>query len=150
VRREAPQDGREVAVEQEHAAVDDEDALTECLDVGHGVAGEQHGGAKAPVVLRQERSDAALGDHVQAACGFVQEEDPRRVHQRHGELALHALAQRQLPRRLGQQRREIQQVHQVTARPPVGVFGHAVEDAVHLERGRDREVPVEPVAGTHH
>ena len=90
---EAVEDVAEPAVEEEVAVVDDDDASTELLDVGHVMAGEQDGGLAGRVVIAQEFADILLRNHVEADGGFVEEEDAGLVEQRGDELHFHAFAE---------------------------------------------------------
>ena len=60
------------------------------------MAGEQHGGAKALVVIRQEGAHPGLGIDIKAEGGFVQKQHLGAVQQGRQQFGLHALAQRQL------------------------------------------------------
>jgi len=68
-----------VAVEEELAVMDHDHALAQRLDVGHVVAGQQHGGVVPPVVLGDEGADAPLHGHVQPDGRLVEEEHARAV-----------------------------------------------------------------------
>jgi len=64
----------------------------------------------AAVVFCDELADARLHRHVQPDCRFVEEEDLRAVQQRSRQLALHALAERELAHLFLQQRSEFEQL----------------------------------------
>src|SRR5207249_11217487 len=64
-------------------------------------------------ILRQEAADRLLGGDVEAQRGLIEEQERRAMQQRVGELALHALAQRQLAHRLLQYVAELEQVDQL-------------------------------------
>ena len=93
VGREAPHQPGELAVEEQHSAVDDHHPPAQSLDVGHVVAGEEHGGAVAPVVFGQEGANPALHGDVEADGRLVEKEDLGFVQEGGGDFAFHALAQ---------------------------------------------------------
>ena len=105
-----------LAVEQDPAVVDDDHPPAQRLDVGHVVAGEQHGRAVALVVLGDERADALLHRHVEADRRLVEEQHLRPVQQRAGDLHLHPLAERQVADRLVDQVADVEQLDEVVAR----------------------------------
>ena len=84
--------------------------LAEPLDVGEVVGGEQHGGALLAVHLDEELAHRLLADHVEPDGRLVEEQDRRVVEQRGGELAAHALAERQLAHGRVEQRAEVEPV----------------------------------------
>ena len=106
----------QVAVEEQGAVVDHDHPAAERLDIGHVVAGEQDRRAGAAVVLGDERADPALHRHVQPDRRLVQEEHPRLVEQRAGDLALHPLAEREVAHRLLDDLADLEQVDQLV--PP--------------------------------
>ena len=88
------------------------------LDVGHVVAGQQDRRPVARGVGGDEGADAALGGDVEPERRLVQEEHPRPVQQRAGDLALHPLAEREVADRLAQQLPEVEQLDQLVERRP--------------------------------
>ncbi len=105
----------EVAVEEDPAVVDDDDALAERLDVGHVVAREHHRRLVALPVRGDELADPLLHGHVEPDRRLVEEEHLRPMQQRADDLDLHALAQRELPHRLAHEVADLEQLDQLVA-----------------------------------
>ena len=126
--------------------VDHDHPLAQRHHVGHVVAGEQHGGALALVVLGEEAADAALHGDVQPQGGLVQEQHSRAVHQRPGDLHLHALAQRQVADRLLDQVLQLQQLDELIPRALVGLRVQVIYRLEQLVGIDGRDIPHQLVA----
>ena len=113
IRRES---SAESAVVLELAVVDDDNPLAERGDIGHVVAGQQDRRAGAAVVLLEEVADARLGGDIQADGGLIQEQHLGAVEQAGGQLALHALAQREVAHRLADDGCQVEQFVQLFQR----------------------------------
>ena len=90
----------QVAVVDQRAAVDHDDPRAQRDDVVHVVRGQEHGRVVALVVAADEVADRDLHRDVEADRRLVEEQRGRAVEQGGRELALHALAERELARRL--------------------------------------------------
>ena len=72
------------------------------------------------------------------------------MQQRDGQLALHPLAQRELPRRLAQERRQVQKLGELGHGRVVLLAGNIVDGAVEQERFGRRQVPEKLLLLSHH
>ncbi len=148
--RDAARKVVDAAVVFQVAVVDDDDALAQRGHIGHVVAGEQDGGAGAAVVFAQEFADAHLGGDIQPDGGFIEEQHLGAVQQPGGQLALHALAQRQVAHRFLEQRPQLQQLIQFLERGLVFGLRQAVDGLVEQERIGGGDIPAQAVALAHH
>ena len=130
--------------------MDDDDPLAERGDVGHVVAGQQDGRAGAAVVFLQEVADARLGGDVQADGRLIEEEHPGPVQQPGGQLAFHALAQREVAHRFAHDRCQLEQLVQLFQGALVLGVGEAVDRLVEQEGIGRGDIPREAVALAHH
>ena len=130
--------------------VDDDDPLGQRFDVGHVVAGQEHGRVVAGGILGDEPANAALRRDVQPQRRLVQEEHPRPVQQRPGQLALHPLAEGEIAHRLGQKRPQVEQLAQLVSRLAELGLGDAIDGSIELERVGNRNVPDKLVTLPHH
>jgi hypothetical protein len=131
----------ERAVEDQPALVDDDDARAERGHVLHVVAGQQHAGPEALVVGAEIGAHGGLHRDVQADGRLVEEEHARPVQERRGQLALHPLAQRELPRGLADEVAQLEQPGQLGDRLRELRARHVVDGAVELEGLGGRQVP---------
>ncbi len=131
----------DAAVVEDRAAVDEHDAPAQPFHVVEVVRGEDHGGALVPVLVRDERPDAFLGDHVEADGGFVEEEDARLGEHGGGQVAAHALAEGQLPHGGVEERAEAEQVRQAPGVRQGPFAPQPVETADEVEGVAQRQVP---------
>ena len=132
----------EGAVGQDPAVADDDHPLGQRLDVVHVVGGEDDGDAALAVQPADELAHRQLGRRIEADGRLVEEEQRRLVQQRRGDLAAHALAERELAHRL------VQQPARAAAAPTsssriarVAVLRHAVDVAQQVEALDHRQVP---------
>ena len=95
--------------------VDDDHPFAERFDIGHVVAGEQHGRAVAPVVLGDESCGCGAAWSHPGRWSARRETAPWAVQQGADDLHLHALAQRQVAHRLVDQLLEVEQVDELVA-----------------------------------
>ena len=118
------------------AAIDDDHALAELLDVARVVGGEEDGHPFLLVGRPGEFPDLLLGDHVQADGGFVEEDHLRLVDQGGRDLAAHALPQGELAHGRLHELLQLEELHQLPHPSPVPSIGHLVDprekaEAVH-------------------
>ena len=140
----------QVAVVDQPAVVDDDDARAERGHVVHVVAGEQHRRAEPLVVVADEVAHLGLHRDVEPDGRLVEEQHARPVEQRRHQLALHPLAQRQLAGRLVDEVADLQQLDQLAHRL-VGLRARDVVDrAVHGVGLRRRQIPEELLLLPHH
>jgi len=139
----------QVAVVDEVALVDDDDARAQRGDVLHVVRRQQHRGLVALVVRADELADGDLHRHVEPDGRLVEEQRGRAMQQRGGQLALHALAERELPGRLGRQVGEIEQLVELRHRLVELGARHVEQGAVERVGLRRRQVPQELVLLSH-
>ncbi len=85
----------ERAVVEDGAAVDDHDAAAELFDVVEIVGGEKDRSFVALVDGAEKLANVVLGDDVEADGGLVEKKNRRIVKERGGEVAAHALAERE-------------------------------------------------------
>ena len=76
--------------------IDHDHPFAQPLDVAGVMRREQHGDTFPLIHLQDQLADALLGDDIQANRRLIQKQDTRAVEQGRGDLAAHALAQRQL------------------------------------------------------
>ena len=138
---DAPHQIGEQAVEGESTVVDHQHARRQRRHVDHVVAGEQDGGAVLLVVATDERAQRGLHGDVEADGRLVQEQDGGPMDERGRQLALHALAERELTRRLLEQRLELEHGDQLVEHLAIALARHAVDRAVELEGLGRRQVP---------
>ena len=143
--REPVHDLRQLAVKEQFAMVDDDDAAAELLDVRHVMAGEHDGGLLLLIVAADEFAHGLLRNHVQADGRFVQKEHLRLVQQRGDELHLHAFAQGKFTHAHVQLVRHAQQLGQLAHGPAEAVLGNAVDLGIELEGFAGGEIPPELV-----
>ena len=98
----------ERAVGEDAARADDHHPGAQGLDVVHVVRGEDNGGAAFLVEALYKVAHRQLRHRVEADGGFVEEEQTRPVQEGGGDIAAHALAQRQLAHRHVEQWLEIE------------------------------------------
>ncbi len=139
----------QAAVVEDPAGVDDDHPLAQRLHVGHVMAGEQHGGAAAGVVLGQERADPLLHRHVEPDGRLVQEQHLRAVQQRAGDLRLHPLAEGELAHRLADLVADVHQLDQLVPDAAELRLRDPVDRPVHLVRVERGQVPLQLVAVAH-
>ena len=116
--------GDDLVVVDHLAVVDDDGPLGDVLDVGDVVAGEEDRGAPLLVEAHEQLAEPLLGDEVEADGRLVEEQDLRVVQQARGQLAAHALAERQVAHRLVEQVGGAEQLAELGDAP---VLGRAVE-----------------------
>src|SRR5205809_4157809 len=100
----------DVAVEDQPAAIDDQDPRAEPLDVREVMRGEEHGHAALAVRAQQELADPLPRDDVEPDGRLVEKEDLRVVEHRRGQLTADALAEGELTHRRPEKRIEIEQL----------------------------------------
>jgi len=71
----------QAAVIEETPLVDQQHPAAEGGDVGHVVAGEQHGGAMAAVVIGEKLTHPCLGVDIETQGGFIEKENGRTMQQ---------------------------------------------------------------------
>src|SRR5882672_9797221 len=135
----------------DHAAlVDHHHPRAERRDVFHVVRGQEHGGAEALVVGAHETPDDGLHRDVEPDGGLVEEEDLRAVEQGYRQLALHPLAQRELPGGLAEERAQVEQLRELRHGGIVLLAWDVVDGAVEQEGLGGRQVPEELLLLAHH
>jgi len=141
VGRDVLDQGAEVAIVEHLALINYNDAVTQCSHVGHVMAGEDDRGAVPAIVFGDEVADAHLHRHVQPDGWLVEKQHFGAMEQRGRQLALHALAQRQLAHLLLEQRLQAEQIVEFFQRRLVLRLGDVVDGLVD-EKGLDgRKVP---------
>ena len=141
----------QIAVVDQPALVDHDHARAERGHVVHVVAGEQHRRAVALVVAADELAHRACIDDVEPDGRLVEEQHLRPVEQRRRQLALHALAERQLARRLVDERRRCSSSSASSASVSSDCArGHVVDRAVQREGLGGRQVPEQLLLLAHH
>ena len=108
-----------------------DDALADALDVAGVVRCQQQRHAVAIRFGAQELSNHRLGRDVKSDRGLVEKQQMRRMQQACGDLAAHALAERQLTHRRVDERAELEERRQRVDPPTViGLFAlvHAAEE----------------------
>src|SRR6185503_13071993 len=94
------------------------------------------------VEVADELADLLLRDDVEADGGLVEEEDARAVEERGGDLAAHALSERELADGAAEQRLELEAVDEVLAARAVLGVGQLVDAGEQVERlGGGQVVP---------
>ena len=141
---------RERAVGEQASLADDDDALGQRLDVVHVVRRQQHGHALLAVEPPHELAHGELRGRIEADGRLVEEQDRGIVQQGGGELRPHALAERELAHRLGQQPLEPQHGHELVASAAIVRRRHAVDVGQQIEAVDHRQVPPELAALAEH
>ena len=98
----------QTAVEEQVAAVDDQDPPAKLFDIGEIMGGQHHRDLQFGVDSLQKLPDVLLGNHVQPDGGFIQEYDPGAMQEGGGQIAAHAFAQAELANRRVQQGLEVE------------------------------------------
>ena len=124
----------EVAVVDHAPVVDHEQPRAQPLDVVEVVRRQQHGHAALGVDLGEELPHSLLRHDVEADRRLVEEEDLRVVQHRGGQLAAHALAERELPHRRARKSSSSSSSRKRSRFAPVAVVRDPVDVAQQLER----------------
>ena len=136
------------AVPDDAAVVDDDGPPADLLDVPGVVRGEEDRGPLLFVHPADEVADRLLHDHVEADRRLVEEQHLGRVQERGGDLAAHALAERELAHRRAQvfpdPERLDEQVDARTGFRPVQVVD--VGEQEHRVQGREVVPELRPLA----
>src|SRR3989449_11033608 len=140
----------ERSVVQQAAPVDHQHPRRERGHVLHVVRREQHRRAVPLAVLDEEPADRVLGGHVEPQGRLVEEQERRAMQQRRYQLALHALAERELTHRLLEHVAQLEQGDQLGQPLPVISRRDVVDRAVQQERLLGREVPYQLLPVTEH
>ena len=133
----------EPTVPDQVTVVDDQQAGAEPLDVCEVVCRQEHGDAALAVDLRKEFAHGRARHHVEPDRGLVEEDDVRLVQERRGQLAAHALPQRELPHGCCQERPEIEGLRKPIEARSMALGRHAVDVPQQVERVGERQVPPE-------
>ena len=104
---------RHLVVVDDLAVVDDDGPLGDVLDVGDVVRGQEDRGAPLLVEADQQLAEPLLGDEVEADGRLVEEEDLGVVEQARGQLAAHALTERERAHRRVEEVGGVQQLAQL-------------------------------------
>ena len=119
-------------------------------DVAHVVAGEQHRGAGASVVVGQKGAHRRLGVDIKAEGRLIEKQHRGLMQQRRQQLGLHPLPQRQLahrPAQLGPQLEHRRQLIDAAAGLPVG---DAVDGGIDGQGVERRQIPDQLLLLPHH
>ena len=105
-------------------AVDHDHPVAQPLDVAHVVRGEEERRAALGALAGEEAAQVLLADHVEADRRLVEHGEGGGVQQGGGDLAAHALPQRQRAHGARQERREVELVGQHVEPPQPDGAGH--------------------------
>ena len=104
---------------------------------------EHDGDAALAVQLHEEVPHALLRDDVEPDRRLVEEHDLGIVEQRRGEVAAHALAERELSHGRPEERLELEELGEARQVLLVALLRHAIDVTEQLERVAQRQVPPE-------
>ena len=140
--------GDDLVVVDHLAVVDHHRSLRDVLDVGHVVAGEEDRGALLLVEPHEQLAEPLLGHEVEPDGRLVEEQDLRVVQQARGQLAAHALAQREVAHGLVHEVGGAEQLAQLVDAPALGRAVEPVDRREHPVRlaGRQLEPEQRPLA----
>src|SRR5665811_2612109 len=94
-----------------------------------------------PAILAKKSANRLLRDRIEAERGLVEEEHLRLMQQRRRELALHALAERKLPRGLVDLVAEQQERDELGASRRIVGERHTIDGAIEPEGFFGRKIP---------
>ncbi len=140
----------EGAVVQEASPVDHDDARCQGGDVLHVMGRQQNRGAVTVPVAAEKTANRILRAHVEAERRLVEKQNRRPVQQGSGQLALHPLAERELPHRLVDDGGESQEIDQLRAALLEIRLGDVVDRPVQEERLFRGEIPHELLTVAEH
>ena len=140
----------QAAVVKERAGMDQQHARTQGRDVGHVMAGEQHRGAIAAVVISQETAHRRLGIHIQAEGGFIEEQHLRAMQQGRHQFGLHPLTQGQLAHGAVQFLPQFQHLGQFVDAAGGLPIVEAIHRRIHPQGVEGGQIPDQLLLLTHH